>query len=462
MPTTVCVPSLRVDGEFERPVDLTFDAPRMSSDGGLLLLKLLDDRRGVTRALAESLDDQRDQSKVSHSMLALIRQRVFQIALGYEDANDATALRHDPLLQVACGRRAEDGAIASQPTFSRLETRASARDAVRAQRAHEERWVAGLPADLTTLVLDIDSTEDPTHGQQQFAFYNTHYGHNIYSPLMIFDQFGALASSRLRSGKDHSAQFAAPMLERLIRAVRKRLPRVRILVRGDAAFGVARVIRRLEFLRVMLGPVDYVLGVSPNAAVRRCAASAKAQVEREAAASRDGEARTYENWRYAAEGWPVPRRLVVKVSRLGSTTDIRAAVTTLGKWMTPEMVYTRLYSPRGDMENRIKDFKLAISADRLSCSGFMANALRLQLHAAAYTLCHELRAKAVAIEWAASTARSDPDQYRRLPRPQIDIFRLRLLRVAAAVRRSARRIWIALPQSFPRAELFRALAAALS
>lgn len=460
MPTTDCVPSLRLAGDFERSVDVTFDAPLNSSDGGLLLLKLLDDRRGITSALSRSIVDKRNPNRVAHSMHALIRQRVFQIALGYEDGNDATRLRHDPLLQVVCGRRADDGPAASQPTFSRLETRASGRDAVRAQRAHEKLWVAGLPAGLKTLVLDIDGTEDPTHGQQQFAFWNSHYGHNIYSPLMVFDQFGALASSRLRTGKQHLAHFAGPMLERLIRTARGRFPRLTIVVRGDAAFGVSRVIRRLEALRVELGRIEFILGVSPNIAVRRCATEAQALVSRLAEQSPDGSAKSYDDWLYVSEDWPVPRRLVMKVSRNGSTTDLRSVVTTIGTWCDAQRLYSRLYAARGDSENRIKDFKLAIFADRLSCQGFFANAFRLQLHAAAYMLCHELRANAEAL--SASKIDDSDEQRRGSPRPQLDTFRLCLLKVAAAVRRSARRIWIALPRSFPEAARFRALAAALS
>jgi hypothetical protein len=462
MPTTECVPPLRLNRHRNPPVHVTFDQPITSSDGGLLLLRLVDQRMGITSALCDAMADRRDPRKVEHTLSALVRQRVFQIAMGYEDANDASQLRHDPLLQAVCDRRGAAGTLASQPTFSRMETTATPRDVVRAQRAHEERWVANLPANLELLVLDIDGTDDPTHGQQQFAFYNSHYQTTIYAPLMVFDQFGALASARLRSGKDANAQFAAPMLERLIRKARKRFPKLRIIVRGDAAFGAGRVIGRLEALRAQIGNVDYVLGVAPNSAIRRAAAKAIERVSRIAAERADQHARCFDEGLYHSETWPYPRRIVLKVSKKSSDINIRCVVTTINA-LPPITVYTELYSPRGDSENRIKDFKRALSADRLSCTSFIANALRLQLHAAAYALLHGLRCAAFSQpQHAMPTVETSPPSVRAPAIPQFDTLRLRLLKVAAVVRRTVRRIWIALPRAFPEAARFRALAAALS
>lgn len=450
MPTTDCVPQLDLRIQALRPVRVTFDGPATSSDGGWLLLRGVDDAAGVTGALAGALHDRRDPDAVTHELPTLVRQRVLQIAAGYADANDATTLRHDPLLRLVCGRDPDGVPLASQPTLSRLETGATARDVVRAQRAHEARWVAGLPADLRTLVLDIDGTDDPTHGQQQFAFYNGHYGSTIYAPLLVFDQFGALATARLRGGRDHGARYAASTLTRLIRAARARFPDVRVIVRGDAGFGVASVVNALDVLGATLRGVDYVLGVAPNAALRRGAAPAVARAARVAATRCDGHARCYDAVIYQSETWARAHRVVVKAERIGAATDVRCVATTFLHAM-PREIYAGAYAPRGDAENRIKDFKRAVAADRLSCHGFVANALRLQLHAAAYALLHALRAR---LDPPAADARTPR------PRVQLDTLRVQLLKVAATVRRTARRVWVTLSRAFPAAAQFRALAAA--
>lgn len=489
MPTTDCMPSLRVDFHPVRPVDVTFDAPSTSSDGGWLLTRVVDGALGTTEDMAAQLRDPRDPRRVEHTTQTLVRQRVFQIVAGYEDASDATTVRHDPLLRVVCGRDPDGVPLASQPTLSRLEARATAREVVRLQRAHERRWVASLPSDLPAVVLDLDGTDDPTHGQQQFAFFNSHYGGTIYAPLLIFDQDGRLVSARMRPGNQHLAQYAAPTLERLIRLIRQRFPTLPILVRADAAFGIASVVNRLDALREELGAVDYLLGVSPNSAVRRAAAAALALATSVAAGRADGQARSYDTATYQSETWRRAHRIVLKAERTKASTDIRCVVTTLGT-LPPRETYG-LYAGRGDAENRIKDFKRGLMADRLSCHLYLANAFRLQLHAGAYELLYGLREQAltsdVATPTAPPTTPADPARSAqeatglehllslclyaraivghettvRAPRPEFRTLRERLLKVAATVRRSARRIWIALPQSFPGAAVFRRLLARL-
>ena len=329
MPTTDCMPSLRLDFHPSRAVDVTFDAPATSSDGGWLLARAMDEVRGTTADTAAQLHDPRDPLRVEHDMRTLVRQRVFQILAGYEDANDANSLRHDPLLRLVCDRDPDGAPLASQPTLSRLETRVRARDVVQMQRAHERRWVASLPQDLPVVVLDIDGTDDPTHGQQQFAFYNSHYGSTIYAPLLIFDQDGRLVTARMRPGTHHLTSFAAATLERLIRLIRSRFPTLPILVRADAAFGVASVVNRLDSLRDELGAVDFLLGVSPNSAVRRGAAAALARATALAAKRADGRARSYDVGVYQAETWSRAHRLVIKAEKTSTSTDIRSVVSTL-------------------------------------------------------------------------------------------------------------------------------------
>lgn len=491
MPTTDCVPALRVQHQTSRPIDVTFDAPATTSDGGWLLARAVDDRTGTIADMAAQLREWRDPTRIDHDLTTLLRQRVYQILAGYEDANDANALRQDPLLRVVCGREPDGNPLASQPTLSRLEARVTARQVVALQRAHERRWVDSLPDDLPVLVLDIDGTDDPTHGQQQFAFFNRHYGGTIYAPLLIFDQHGRLASARLRPGTHHHTQFAAPTLERLIRLVRARFAHLPIVVRGDAAFGVAAIINRLDALRRELGNVEYLLGVSPNSAIRRGAAEALARTVAWSAGRTDGCARSYESAIYQSETWTHAHRIVLKVEQTATSTDIRCVVTTLEP-LAPRETYA-LYAGRGDAENRIKDFKHGLDGDRLSCHRYIANAFRLQLHAAAYELLHALRDHAMASAMPPSDdAPTNGDapandaltlhpttlpaylwlcRYGAVlvdrvaaataPRPQFDTLRQRLLKVAATVRRTARRLWITLPRSFPAAALFRRLLATL-
>jgi len=446
MPTTSCVPQLDLEIAPGRAVRLTFDAPATSSDAGWLLLRQVDDARATTAGLAAVLHDDRAADRVAHTTAALVRQRVFQIAAGYVDANDATTLRHDPLLRLVCGRAADGPPLASQPTLSRLETAASWRDVVRAQRAHEARWAAGLDPAATRVVLDVDGTDDPTHGQQELAGFNGFYGTTMLAPLLVFDDAGALASARLRGGAQHGHQFAGPLLERLIHAAHARCPRATIVVRGDAVFSHTAIVNRLLALHAALGCVELRLGVTPNAAIQRGAGAACAEA-RARVPLYGGTARYYDWITYQAEPWAAALPVVVRAEvHADGRTDLRAVVYT-GAALEARVAYDAEYAPRGDAENRIKDFKRALGADRLSCHGFVANALRLQLHAAAYELLHALRARVVAATPAA-------------PRPQFDTLRRRLLQVAATVRTTARRTWLALPAAFPAAALFRTLAAA--
>ena len=201
MPTTPWLPPIRFDFHPNRAVDLTNDAPQTSSDGGLLLLRQLDERLGLSGRIAALLPDSRASERVVPSRLDQVRQRLFQIALGYEDQNDADTLRHDPLWRTAWDRLADDArGLSSQPTLSRLEHAVTARTVVRLQRQLEVDYVAALPEDTDVVVLDLDSTSDPTHGQQPLSFFHGHDDCSMYFPLLVFDAEGQLVSARLRPG----------------------------------------------------------------------------------------------------------------------------------------------------------------------------------------------------------------------------------------------------------------------
>lgn len=438
---TDCIAQLSLGFHPERPVEVAFDAPETSSDGGALLLRAMDDRLGLSARLAASLADDRAPARVRHGRLEQVRQRLYQIALGYEDCNDADALRRDPLLKTACDRLPdEEEGLSSQPTLSRFENAADGPALRRLLARLEEDYVAGLPEDAETVVLDIDSTDDPTHGAQQMTFFHGFYDQYMYHPLLVFDgERGDLIAAILRPGNAHAARGALGVLRRLIRGIKRRLPNCSVLVRGDSGFCVPRVLRGLERLDAEFGGVDYLFGIAKNPVLLRLAAPG---MERAAALRREGRehVREFAALAYAAESWERGRRVILKAEHGERGPNPRFVVTTL-EGFAPGLVYDA-YCERGRCENRIKDFKRALASDRLSCPRLAANFFRLLLHAAAYRLMHALRTLAGEVS-------------AELARLQFDTLRLKLLKVAATVSQSVRRILVRLPRAFPLAAPFR-------
>jgi hypothetical protein len=447
VPTTPCMDRIRFDFHPHREVDLTFDAPQTSSDGGVLLLRQLDEGLGLCDRIAEVLPDTRSPERVVHSRLEQVRQRVFQIALGYEDQDDADALRHDPLLRASCDRLPDDPrGLSSQPTLSRLEHAVNARDVVRLQRQLEADYVASLPEDTDVVVLDLDSTSDPTHGQQPLSFFHGHYDCSMYFPLLVFDGEGRLVSVRLRPGNAGNNRYATPLMRRLICAIKARFPKANVVVRADSGFASPRLLVTLEAFNRTLGAVDYVIGVEKNSRLLALVAGEMAEVAARAPQA-GGSARMFTSLLYQAKSWDHARHVVAKIEHLGDKPNPRFVVTTLDH-VSARLVYEHAYCGRGDAENRIKDFKNALQGDRLSCTTYVANAFRLLLHAFAYRLLDALRTHLAVVA---------PE----LGRAQFDTIRLRLLKVAAQVRQSVRRIVVALPSAFGLADVFAQVAARL-
>lgn len=429
------------------PIHLTADAPQTSSDGGALLLRQVDERLKLLSRMAACIPDKRDPSRIEHTRLEQLRQRVYQIALGYEDCNDAQQLRHDPVLRVACDRPPQgDSPLSSQPSLSRMENAVDGRSVRKMLRLLEQHYLESFCEPPEVVVLDIDSTDDPTHGQQQLSFFQGHYDQHMYHPLLVFDgQSGQLITAVLRPGNAHAARGARGVLRRLIKALKRRSPKVRIVVRADSAFAEPRLLQTLEALNAELGDIDYLMGLAKNKALLRLGQHLM-DAANEQYAQGTSHARYFGAFAYAARSWPQERHVVMKAERTPEGENPRFLVTTLAGF-PPEMLY-RAYCERGQCENYIKDLKNALSADRLSCSSFVANCFRLLEHAAAYVLMHELRQQ---------VAQQAPAQ----AQVQMDTLRLRLLKVAAHVTQSARRLWVRLPAAFPLAGLFLRLAHSL-
>jgi hypothetical protein len=444
---TECIPQLRLCFHPDLPVVVEFDAPEISSDGGALLLRQVDEHLGLSAGFSACLSEGRERQRVQHSRQEQSRQRIFQIALGYEDCNDADRLRHDPLLKTVCDRTPQDPqGLSSQPTLSRFE---NAQDGATLRRLlcfFEDRYVNDLPADTRQIILDIDSTDDETHGAQQLSFFSGFYREHMYHPLMIFDaESGQLVSALLRPGNVHASRGAAGLLRRVIRRIKQRFPQVQIAVRADSGFCAPLLLETLEQLNAELGDVEYLFGLAKNPVLLRQATPARSQAE-ERFRRRGEKVRCFSSFSYAARSWSRPRFVVAKIEYCGMGENPRFVVSSL-EGFPADLLY-QAYCERGQCENLIKDLKNALQADRLSCSSFRANFFRLLLHVAAYRLLHALRHKI-----AAHSA--------TLGRAQFDTLRLRLLKVAAWVTQSARRVLIRLPQAFPWAEVFGRLATEL-
>ncbi len=442
-PMTDCSEAICFPFHRSRAVEVQFDAPEISSNAGILLLRQVDGRIGLCAKVAACLTDTRDASRVSHDRVEQVRQRAFQIAMGYEDCNDADTMRHDRVLNVACDRNIDAGGLSSQPTLSRFENAITGKELNAIVNVLEQEYVNSLADDTRCVVLDIDSTADKTHGQQQLTFFHGFYGRWMYHPLLVFDDDGELVTLLLRPGNAHGARGSRMMLTRVIRLIKKRFPEAQIVVRGDAAFSIPGLLDRVDALRDELGEVHYIVGIATNSRLLALSAPAR-QTAAQWHGGGMGHVRHFDQFQYAAGTWSRSRTIVVKAEHSAYGENPRFIVTSLDD-IAPQTLYDVGYCARGHAENRIKDFKNALFGDRLSCGKFVANFFRLLLHAVAYRLMRTLRL---------SLAKVDP----ALGALQFDSIRLRLLKVAAIVTQSARCFLVRLPIAFPLADVFRALA----
>jgi Transposase DDE domain group 1 len=437
---------LRFETRAGLPLAAAFDAGRLTSDGGLPWLSEADQALGLCEALAACIPDWR-QRVVRHSLATLVRQRVYQIACGYADQNDADLLRTDPLLKLVCGRRPVSGEeLASQPTFSRLEN-AVDRHAIEALAAAlvdvyiAQRGRTGAPR---RLLLDLDGTDDPAHGDQEGVAYHGYSRQHMYHPLLVFDgETGHLVTAVLRPGNVHASRFVVLVLRRLLHRCRAVWPGVTLEIRADSGFAVPRLYAWCE-----ANAVTYTIGLVPNPALERLAAPLLDDARAQSAERGGAKVRLAGEARYQAKTWPHLRRVVFKAEVLAKGPNTRFVVTTRDD--NPLATYD-FYVDRGGSENWIKDFKNALAGDRLSDHRFWANACRLLLHAAAFWLLDTLR------RWlAAWFAAVHAAAY------QLDILRLRLLKIGGRVRELADHVRLSLASSHPGEPLWLALAQRLT
>jgi hypothetical protein len=449
IPQPVLFPDL-----FDRPVVATFDQPHASSDGGAVLLAAAERRYDLIAGFARCLVDDRQSGKIRHTLHDLLAQRLFGLACGYPDANDADRLAEDPIQKLLLGRDPVAGApLASQPTLSRFENGPGTQALYQMGCALADRVIARhrqrLHGRARQITIDLDPTDDPTHGAQQLTFFNGHYDSWCYLPQLAFVTFNReveqyLCAAVLRPGNAPATRGALGVLRRLLARLRIAFPRARFLVRLDGGFATPAL---LDFLDAEAG-LDYVVAMGENAVLTRAAALTMVEARTQSDA-RGQTAHVYTETRYAARTWGRARRVVIKaeVVRLAGRDprdNARFVITNLRQ--TPRFVYERIYCARGDIENRIKELHDGLQIGRTSCCRFWANQLRVLLTAAAYVLMQELRLRAARTAYA---------------RTQVTGLRERLLKLGAHVVVSTRRIVLHLPTSTPGLDAWRHIALAL-
>jgi len=419
-----------------KKISADFDGGQVSSDAGALLLREVERRMRLIGRVAAVIPERRHPGYTRHSLRELISQRVYQIACGYEDADDADRLRFDPILKMACGRLPGDEALASQPTLSRLENSLTRTDLYRIADAMGEAFIGSYRTPPAGILLDIDDTGDTVHGHQQLALFNAYFDEYCFMPIHVYEgRTGKLITTILRPGKRPSGKEIVAILKRIVRKIRKAWPEVGIFLRADSHYASPEV---FDFCRE--NDLSFLLGMTPYPPLQRQAApwveTAERRFQREGTPVRE-----FGEFRYRAGSWAAEERVVVKAEHGPLGANTRFVVTNLAS-LTPRVVYERLYCDRGVMELLIKDHKTHLRSDRTSCHRFEANQFRLFLHSMAYILMHSLRSRHLrATPWA---------------RAQFDTIRLQVLKIGARVRQLRTRVRLHLPTSYPWPEAWRA------
>jgi hypothetical protein len=446
-------PALELPSLATKGISLDFDGGDLSSDAGFIPLALADQQLHLTERMAQAIADLRDPAKVQHDVLSLLRERIYLIAAGYPDANDAQTLRDDPLLQAALGKQPHADRLAGQSTLSRFENSLGQADLERLAQVLLDVFLTRCGPAPRRVVLDFDPFVDPAHGAQQGVLFNGYYDCHCYLPLYLCGSVDGgreyVVGALLRPGNAPALKGARFLLKQIVRALRARFPDVEILVRGDSAFGVAKMLATCRHLGV-----QYCFGLAQNKALHRL--STGIQIQSAVAFTlrkryRGGGApapKAYGAFSYRAGTWEAAERVIVKAEVTDGKLNPRFVVTNLAVqdgW-TPRRVY-QYYCARGNPENRIKEFKGDLQADRLSCEFRRANQFRLLLHVAAYHLFQSIQDALQNLvppssEWA---------------RAQVSTIRVKLLKVAARVRVRCRTVRVQLPTSYPWQGLWRQL-----
>jgi hypothetical protein len=463
---------LSFDFLTSKPILVEPAGAQVSSDGGLLPFRQLDEQMGLSRRFAEALVDRRERGRIGHTLLEMVRMRIYGILADYPDQNDHDVLRSDPIFKLICGRSIEEDDLASQPTLSRFENAIGTGCFSRLAEGLVDEFLASFDEPPKELTLDIDAFDDPTHGQQQLTFFHGYYDQYQYLPRAITcAENDRVLSLCLLYGSAHPALGADEDIEYVVRRLREAWPGVRIRLRGDSGFGVPAMYRACERL-----DIDFTIGLGMNARLKRLSEnSLKTAVERFEATGQPQ--RLFCAFWYRAASWPALRFVVVKCEANAQGTNRRAVVTNRpGAFVLPGATYDE-YTDRGESENRNKELKVGLQADRLSDHRYFANLFRLYLHTAAYHLLVAMRcvqaspppaeeAQELPVEALSGRRRRAWHNRRREQDPlgegQPCTWRTRLIKVAATVRESTRRVVVQLSSTWPYLDHYRQVAQRLA
>jgi hypothetical protein len=420
----------------KKPVEVSFTAEKISTDGGLLLLNEVENNIGIIKAIASCIRDDRHQSYVHHSILSMLSQRVYQIAAGYEDTNDCDTLKDDAVLKMCSGQLPETGnTLASQPTMCRMENQPIRNELYEMAYALLNNFVNSYSNEPPVIIIDCDDTNSNAHGEQQEIVYNDYYGEYCFMPLHIYEGLsGKLITTILKPGRRSKNASVYGILRRIITRIRKSWKHTNIIVRGDSHF----CCKELMDWAFTQENVHFISGLTGNSVLNKLAEITINSAKREYA--QYGEAvKRYHSFEYQAGSWEHSQRVIVKVEANSMGTNIRYIVTDMRQYRTQD-VYEKGYCARGNMELRIKDHKLFLQSDRMSCNSFLANQFRLFLHSAAYVLIHTLQKEVLrGTEYANATMKT---------------IQLKVIKLATRVKEMKTKIRIELPAVFPVKSIF--------
>ncbi len=404
-----------------------FSGGRLTSDGGALLLREANRRIGLIDALAACITDPREPAKIKHDVKTMLAQRIYGIALGYEDGNDHQTLRNDPMMQILAEAAPNpDDPLASPPTLCRFENWVNRKSLARMSEVFVDQFIASYHRAPKEIILDFDATEDAVHGQQEGRFFHGYYDCYCFLPLYVFCG-DRLLCAYLRPSKIDGAKHARGILKLLVQRIRAVWPSVRIIFRGDSGFCRWKTLKYCD-----KNDIGYVVGLAKNATLKR-RAKPFMEAARQTYDATGEKQRSFHEFEYGAKTWDRKRRIILKAEHLAKGANARFVVTNLDR--SSAAIYDGLYTQRGDMENRIKEQQLYLFADRTSCSRFVANQFRLLLASAAYLLIEHLRREGL--------------KGTELARAQVSTIRLKLFKIAARVVVTVRRVVLHLSSGYP-------------
>ena len=416
-----------------KKVSADFDGGQISSDAGALLLKETERQVGIINSIMAALNDQRDQRYVKHKLLEMLQQRTYQIACGYEDANDSDTLRNDPVFKMCAGKMPKsDAALSSQPTISRFENTPSRTELYRIAEAFADNFIDSYNEEPKVIVLDFDDTDDPVHGHQQLALFNGYFGDYCFMPLHIYEGLsGKLISAILKPGKRLKGKTILSILKRVVAKLRKHWKNTLIVFRGDSHFTAPEIMEWIDKQENM----SFVTGLTGNPVLKKMAETTIQSAEN-IYEKRQSKVKLFHTFHYQAASWAKPHRVIVKVEvdSKNSEPNLRFVVTGLGEAKT-RALYEQIYCARGNAELYIKDHKTYLKSDRTSCHRFEANQFRLFLHSAAYVLIHAMQNSVFkGTEFANATMQT---------------IQLKILKIGARIKEMKTKIKVEMPTAFP-------------